>query len=195
MHDFTTPQIAARQAGRVGRGLFVHVDALDFDDVTPHPVGVFTGVGVIQIEGRTYIGSSLVSVSALDMVADASIPGLTVTLSGIPPETVALVRGSQIEQRPIRLDFGIYDVSTGALIDGLIPRFRGVIDDAAIDTPAAGGQATITLTCESTSRAMTLRRYDTRSDESCKARHPGDRLYAYTNVQRKRVYFGGAAPE
>lgn len=195
MLNLTTEQRAVVGKPHVMRRVFVHCDAIDLDGVTPYPVGFFDDVGTVLVEGRTYYGSALVSVSSLSAVGDLSIPGMAVTLSGLPPEVAALVRGSTVGQRPIRVDIGIYDTETHALIGGLVPRFVGFVDDVEINTPEAGGQSTVVLTCESVSRALTIRRHETRSEASEKQRDAADTLYRYTNVQRaKPIYFGKSAP-
>jgi len=95
----------------------------------------------------------------------------------------------------VELKTGLFDPETRELIGPLIPRFKGRIDDAEIVTPEEGGDATIVLTCESTSRVLTLRRHDTRAQGPAHQRDPNDDLYRYTALQREKpIYFGRKAP-
>lgn len=196
MLALTTEQQAALAARHVMRRLFIYCDALALDGVTPAPVGFWDDVGTVTVEGRTYVGSgTVISVGSLSFVGDMSIPGLSVTISGIDPTAALLVRGETVGQRAIELKVGIFDVDTRDIIGDLVPRFIGKVDDIEIQTPQAGGNSTIVLTCESTSRALTISRYDTRSDACQRLRDPSDGFYSYASLQRdKPVYFGRRGP-
>ncbi|ODA67678.1 hypothetical protein A7A08_01713 [Methyloligella halotolerans] len=192
MLDLSTAQRAALASGQVKRALFLWCDALDPDTGGPAPAGFWTGKGSVEIGGRTYYGSgALIKPEAISAVSDMSIQGMKVTLSGLDPETNALVRGSTVGQRPIELHTGIFDPRTHELIGDLIPRFVGIVDDAEIVTPEAGGTGGNALTCESHARALTISRTDTRSSASQHQRDPNDDFYKYTSAQRgKPIYFG-----
>lgn len=200
MLTLTTAQQNALATRHVERRIFVWCNALDPDDGSPAPQGFWNDVGTVEHNGRTYVGSgSLVQVQSLSASADMSIPGMRVTLSGLPPEVAVLVRGSTVGQRPLEVHVGIFDVDTNTLIgepdEELISRFVGVVDDIEINTPEAGGAATVVLTCESTSRALTIQRTGTRSDGTQHERDPDDDIYRYTNLQSERpVYFGRQGP-
>jgi hypothetical protein len=200
MLALTLDQQTALEKRHVMRRLFIWCNALDPDTLAAAPVGFWDDVGVVQVTvdggARTYYGSgTVVQVGSLSAVGDMTIPGLSITISGIPIETAVLVRGSTVAQRPIELHVGIFDVATRALIGELVPRFKGVVDDVEIRTPAASGVSDIVLTCESVSRALTIQRYDTRSLESAKLRDAGDLFYKYTSLQReKAIYFGRKGP-
>lgn len=193
MIALTGPQQAALALGHVQRRIFVWCNALTSGGA-PDPVGFWNDVGTVVHGGRTYHGSgSLVQVQALASSSDMSIPGLRVVLSGLPPEVAVLVRGSIVGQRPIEVLVGIFDVANHALIGGLVPRFIGVVDDVEITTPAAGGDATVSLTCESTSRALTISRTGTRSNSTQHERDATDDFYQYTSlIRERRVLFGRA---
>ncbi|MEX2480192.1 MAG: hypothetical protein WD928_04955 [Gammaproteobacteria bacterium] len=195
MITLTTAQQEALARRHVERRIFVWCDALD-DMGDPDPAGFWNDVGTVEINGRTYVGSGpLVKVATLSASTDMTIPGLRVTLSGLPAEVAALVRGSTVGQRPLEVHVGIFDVDTNTLIPPLIPRFVGVVDDIDITTPEAGGESTVVLTCESTSRALTISRTGTRSDATQHERDPDDDIYRHTNLQSERpVYFGRKGP-
>lgn len=195
MHTLTNDQVAALNARSGMRRWFIWCDALDGAG-DPAPAGFWDDVGNVIVESRTYYGSgTVISIGDMEAVSDLSIPGLTVTMSGLESASINAVRGNILAQRPITVYLGIYDVSSRALIPPLIPCFVGVVDDIEIITPEEGGTTSIVLTCESASRALTIGRTGTRSPATCKERNPSDKFYDYTAGQAERVlYFGRATP-
>ncbi len=197
MISLTSAQQDAISRGHVMRRLFVWCDALDPSTGAPSPAGFWNDVGTVTVSGRAYHGSgTLIEIEPLAGKSDLTIPGLRITISGLAPETASLVRGSTVAQRPIEVHMGIFDTADERLLPPLVPRFVGKIDDVEIRTPAAGGESTVMLICESTSRALRIRRTGTRSEATQRERHPTDLFYRYTNVQREKpVYFGRKAPK
>lgn len=196
MLALTTEQREALEKRHVMRRLFNWCEAKDTDTGDPAPAGFWDDVGDIEYFGRTYHGSgNLVQVATLAATGDLTIPGLSIAMSGIASEAAALVRGETVGQAPISVKIGIFDVDTHTLIEPLLPFFDGKVDDVKITTPETGGASTIELICESTSRALTIERTDTRSDASCRALHSADAFYSDAGVQRdKPLYFGRTAP-
>lgn len=192
----TGAQQTALGKRHVMRRIFIWCDALDPDTGLSDPAGFWNDVGTVEVDGRTYVGSgALIGVASLSLPSDFTIPGLSITLSGLDPSVAALVRGSTVGQRPIEVHVGIFDTETRQLIGDLVPRFVGFVDDVEIRTPEAGGQSTVILTCESTSRALTIRRTGTRSDATQHERDSSDDFYRYTGLQRnKPIYFGRPDP-
>jgi hypothetical protein len=191
MLNLTSDQQTALQQRSVMRRFFIWCDAVDLDG-SPDPAGFWDDVGTIDLDARTYYGSgALIQISSLSAKSDMSIPGLVVTLSGILLEANDIVRARRLGQCPIEVSMGIFDPSDHALIGPLIPRFVGKIDDIEITTPQAGGKNTITMTCESSSRALTIKRTETRSQASLSQRLSNDGFYNYTAGQAvKTLYFG-----
>jgi len=195
MLSLTVAQVAALQSRQVKRRVFVWCDAVGLDGFTPASAGFWDDVGNITIGGRTYFGSgNLIQVATLSAKSDMTIPGLTIMLSAIETEGVALVRGYQLAQRPISVSIGIYDMATDTVLAPLILRFIGVVDGIEIQTPESGGTSSITLSCESVARALTIKRTETRSPSSLNVRNPGDAFYDYTGGQSQQaLYFGRGA--
>jgi hypothetical protein len=191
MLNLTAGQTTALQARSAVRRLFLWVDALTTGGAAA-PVGFWDDIGTIVANSRTYYGSgSLISFADLNQVADMSIPGMKVTVSGLNPDVALLVRGEVISQRPVEIDIGIFDENTRVLVGSLVPHFRGKIDNCHILRAKDGGPATIELTCESIARALTNTRGESRSQSSSKERSPTDTFYKYTSAQRgRRVFFG-----
>lgn len=198
MRSLTPEQLEALAKRSVMRRTFVWCDAKNPDTGEDDPAGFWDDVGVVTVadDGKTYNGSgTLVSIGTLSAKSDLSIPGLSVTINGIAPESAALVRGSSVGQAPISASIGIFDVDTHALISPLSPFFVGWIDDVDILTPPAGDQSTITLTCESTSRALTIKSTNTRSPATLHLRNPDDKFFDYTAaISEQPLYFGRKGP-
>lgn len=195
MPDLSEAQIAALAEGRVMRRLFFWCDALDLDG-NPDPVGLWDDIGPITVGGKTYQGSgTLGAVDSISAQSDLSITPLVLTLSGISSKVASLVRGSMVAQRPMSLSIGIYDPTTQELIGSLVTAFKGFADDIDIKTPKSGGTATITLTCESTSRESTISSTDTRSHDSQKKRLSSDDFFKYAEATKQRpIFFGRKEP-
>lgn len=191
MLALTSEQQEALAQRVVMRRDFIWCVARDPDTGDPVPVGFWNDIGTVEIAGRTYVGSGpIIQIGTLSAKGDASIPGLTVTLSGLKAEVAALIRGEVVGQAPIEVLLGIFDVESRLIIPPLIPRFSGFIDDIDINTDP-GGAATVVLTCESTSRALTRKSTVTRSDASSRPRDPNDGFYKYTGAQRTKPLFFG----
>lgn len=185
--DLTVNQIAALASGRVMRRMFIYFSA--------HSVGFWDDIGDVELNGRIYHGSgSVIQIGSVAAKGDMTIPGIQIILSGVDTTSVGLVRGEEIAQTPVEVSVGIFNPSTHAVIDSLVPIFTGFVDNCEIETPASGGDSSITFTCESTSRALTAARTSTRSHATEIERDPTDTFYLDTGAQRKPVYFGRKAP-
>lgn len=195
MDDLTVDQRAAAAARIVKRRLFIWCEAFDLDTGDPDPLGLWDDVGVVEYLGRTYYGSGTVAkVSSVAARGDLTIPGITITLSGIAIETVDLVKARGVQQAPISVKIGIWNWQTQQLLPPLRRFFTGKVDDVKINTPEGGGASTIDFICESTSRMLTVSRTDTRSSASARLRHADDAIYDFSGAQRdKPLYFGRVA--
>lgn len=192
----TTEQQNALLRRNVMRRFFIWCEARDPDTGLPDPGGFWDDIGNIEVSGKVYHGSgSVVQLATLSAGSGLEIAAMEVTLNGLDTQGVAMVRGKALSQAPITISLGIFDVDTRSLIGALVPRFVGFVDTIEINTPESSGTSNIRLVCESTSRAMTVQRSDTRSSPSQKQRAPHDLFYDYTGLQRdKPLYFGQATP-
>lgn len=196
MLTLTAGQLAALAAGKCVRRTFIWAEPRDPSSPGIDAVGFWDDVGNIMVSSRVYVGSgTLARVETLSAKSDVTIPNLVVTFSGISTDVINAVRGNEISQARIEVSLGIFDPTTRALEGSLIPRFVGVIDSAEIRTPAAGNTSDIIFTCESISRALTIRNTQTRSGPQQKQRSATDLFYDYTGAQRERtIYFGRRDP-
>jgi hypothetical protein len=191
MLTLTSDQITALGKRQLKRRIFIWAETRTSDG-DPDPVGFWDDVGNISYLGRTYNGSgNIVQVASLSAVGDLTIPALSITISGIADSALRMIRDTVIEQAPIFVYIGLFDVVNKVLLEPLLPHFQGVIDDCQVTTAETGGLSQAVLTCESASRALTNLDTDTRSDASCKAREVNDGFYQWTGVQYgKPLYFG-----
>lgn len=191
MLALTNDQRTALAQRHVMRRFFIWFDALD-ENGDPDPVGFWDDVGTVELDSRVYTGSgNVISVETLNATGDLSIPGLKIVLSNIETAALSLVRGYTIAQRPVTVSLGIYNITTRALITPIYTFFRGFVDDIDVDIPKSGERSSVTLICESVSRALTVKSVDTRSAASCARRAPADKFYDWTAGQADRViYFG-----
>lgn len=196
MLALTTEQSDALAANQVMRRHFIWCDARDPDTGDPDPAGFWNDVGNVEIDGKIYNGSgTVVQIATLSAKGDLTIPGLSVTLSGVDVHPNVLARGRAISQAPIRVDIGLFNPTTRAILLPLFPLFVGFLDDCKVPTPEAGGNSTIEFICESTSRSLTTQRTGTRSSSTQQARAPTDNIYQYTAMQvDKPIYFGRKSP-
>lgn len=196
MRDFAGSVLTALAQRHLKRRLFIWCEARNATTGDPEPVGFWDDIGNVEVNGRTYFGSGhVVKVDKIAAKSSLTIPSLTITFSGLAPEAIAVVRENAISQAPIEVLLGIFDVDTGALLDTLYLLFKGFVDSVTVETPEAGGLSNIIFTCESISRALTIKSTETRSPSSQEERDPDDRFYEYTGSQRERtLYFGGRDP-
>lgn len=198
MRALTSGQIEALASRSVMRRLFVWVEPKDMATGDPAPVGFWDDVGSVQLagDGRTFHGSgTLRDVSALSFASNYTVPGMVVVLGGLQDAVNETVRTYRMAQAPIEVMIGIFDIALHALIDDPVTIFRGYVDDVAVKTPAAGGVATIELTCESMSRQLTVSRPGTRSPALQRARLASDGFYDVVAQQpEQRLYFGSKGP-
>lgn len=195
MLTLTNDQRTALGKRHLMRRVFIWCDAVD-ENGDPDPAGFWDDVGDIEHNGRTYAGSGIVvRIEKIAAKSDLTIPGMRISLCGLDDEAIDLVRARLRGQEPITVHVGLFDVADRTLIGSLVPVFVGYIDDIEFPTPAAGEDSIIDLICESTSRALTVKSTDTRSDPTLKRRRSTDIFYKYTGIQREKpIYFGRAAP-
>lgn len=196
MLALTSEQSAALAARAVVRRFFVWIEPRNLITGEVEPVGFWDDAGVVEHEGRTFIGNgTLAGVSSLAGTSQLSIPGLSVTLVGTSEAVNATIRGYDGAQAAIEVSLGLFDPASRALVGGLIKRFVGFIDEIDVKTPAAGEAGAIVLTCESTSRQLTIKRTGTRSQATQQERSEADAFYDYTAAQSQQpLYFGRKGP-
>lgn len=195
MPTLTLAQQNAVASDRIVRRDFFWVAARDPDTDVDAPVGFWTDVGTVVVDGRTYYPGGVLGAGAVSYTSDGSIPALVIVLNGVSDAVRDLIRGETVAQVAITHSIGLFNPRTQELIGPLIQLFQGRIDDIDIKTAEEGGTSEIRLTCESEMRALTIKRYETRSQSSQAARDPDDDFFKYTDViGQQKLYFGRRAP-
>ncbi len=148
------------------------------------PVRFWTGIGNRTLEGNTYIGAgSLITIGDLEEVGDLSAKSVTITLSGLTQEIVALALVEPYQRRLCRIMLGAVGSSD------VIEMFSGKMNTMTIEDAPEG--ATVNLTLES--RLVELGRARPRryNHESHIARYPGDMFFSYVaDLQDRQIPWG-----
>jgi hypothetical protein len=155
------------------------------------PVYLWTGYGPIQWNGQTWTGiGTLGSVSPVGEGSTVEAKGLTVTLSGIDPTTLADVLGEFLLGAAMALSLGGFN--DGVLIADPIPAFVARMDQPTIDIDAK--TATLSINCESRLVDMDVavdRRY---TPEDQQRDWPGDLGMTFVPSIQEITIFWGQAP-
>jgi len=130
--------------------VFWAVDLL-FD--SPNQLYFWSGVGDLSLDGETYTGSGdLLQISDIRESSDIAAYGATLTLSGIPTNTVALAESEPYQGRKCLVKFGV--LAHGAHATDAFTVFSGEMDQMTINV----GPETSTIALEVESRLIDLRR-------------------------------------
>lgn len=154
-------------------------------------VRVFGGYGALEIEGEQYAG---LGDRAMAQVTGGAVGGseqnITLTLSGIDPEAMALFEADELKGASAVVYRMIFDGSGTEMLD-VRPYKRGRIDDVPIDE-VIGGPSTITAEVESAARGLGRNGGRMRSDADQRLIDPLDGFFKHTSYAgEKSIYFGG----
>jgi len=148
---------------------------------------LWNGYGELQFEGKTFLGGgNLLNVSEVEESSEIEAKGLTLRLSGLPTELIALTLQEPYQNRIARLFVGAIKP------DGTIESyelFAGRLD--VMDIEESGESASISVTVEN--RLIDLNRARIRrfTSEDQKSLFPGDRGFDYVNdLQDKPIEWG-----
>lgn len=177
------------------------------------PLYLWTGLGDLTVGDITYSGTgNMLQISQVTETADLRAAGATITLSGIPQETIALALKEPYQGRECRIKFGILDANknktlnedgTAVLLEDtsdldntlgepslLISLFTGYMDQMDIlEDPDA---ATIALKVENRLIDLQTRKTRRYSSEYQKLFFPNDKAFDYLNdLQTTVLKWGG----
>jgi hypothetical protein len=165
-------------------------------EISGEYIGFWNDVGEVEVDDVPYEGSgALVGISrAGGGVSDMSVPGLTVTLSGIARDVLATFFGETWHQKPMALDIGFLSPDTRELLAPLDRAFSGFMD-AAKRKGGAKKKATLEISCEDASWRLTRSFADVRSDANQRDRDPTDTFMKRLAVAaRSTVYYNQPSP-
>lgn len=177
--------LAARR-GRVARVL-VWIKAKNRSTGLAEPLGLWSGGDhqdfVIGGKARTYFGAG----AMIDMDPLTSDIGLTVrryvlNLSPIVPEVQQIIRGYDPRLAAVQIHVADFDPDTHSLLASPVRVFKGWIDTVHISEPAPDGEASCEVALLSAAQALTRTLPRKRSDQTLRARAPGDAFRKYADI-------------
>lgn len=155
--------------------------------VVVEPIYLWTGIGQIEIDGITYTGAgNLLAISDISETSDISAQGVTLSLSGIPSNLLALALTVPYTGRLCKIKFGLMasPIVTTTLFIGYMDQMN-IVDGA--DT------ANITLMVESKLIDLDRPRTQRYTSENQKARFAGDLAFDFvSDLQDKPLSWGRA---
>jgi hypothetical protein len=176
---------AAAQAATVRPALLAQVGSASGD------VLVWTGYGEIAWDGKTFQGvGTFGGISPATETTEMEATGLTLQLSGIPSELIAVAVGDMRQGLPAKLWLACFDAGM-AMIDEPVLIFSGLTDVPVIDE--GGDTASIGVTVES--RLIDLDRPRARryTPEDQHLDDPTDQGFDFVaGLQEKEFRFGRA---
>lgn len=179
-------------------------DAVVADTVLPYlivkigtaagDVNVWSGIGDLVFDSgggeETYIGvGDFGGISAPQETTELKASGLTLSLSGIPSNIIALALNSMRQGEPGRIWMGLFDTTTNLSIDSPVEIFSGQTDIVEIDE--TGETSTVSVAVES--RLIDLKRKRDRryTSEDQQREHPSDLGFDLVpSLQEEEVLFG-----
>ena len=152
-------------------------------------VNLWTGFGPLSWDGKTWQGGgNLLEVSQVQETTTTRAAGVSVSLSGIPSEMIALALGEHYQGRPARVWFGVLNESGALMADPMLV-FSGRMDVMNIDE--GGETSTIGVTVENRLIDLNRPREIRYTHEAQQALYPGDKGFEFVSaLQDKEVQWG-----
>lgn len=158
------------------------------------PIRVWGGYGEIEINGEIYDG---IGDAGLMSESGGALGGaeqnVTLSLSGVEPEVIAMFDAAALRRAPAVLHRLIFDSSGTILLHAAVFQ-RGVLDQIPVEeTP--GGTSTIKAMVETAARGLGRKGGRMRTDADqrlIKANDGGFKAVAYAG--QKNLYWGGKRP-
>lgn len=154
-------------------------------------VRLWSGTTSSDWDNKFWTGAgTLLGIGAIEETTSIVASGLTITLSGIPPDTVSDCISAAQQGLPGRVWVALM-TEGGAVVADPVLAFAGRLD---VPTIADGQDSAIaTITYESRLIDLTRPREWRYTDESQKALYPGDRGFEYVTVlQEQEITWGNA---
>lgn len=132
----------------------------------------------LDIDGDTYTGVGVLgAISAVEEAADLASTQLTLSLSGIPADTVAVALGENYQNRAVTIWEVPLDADTNLPVEDPIVLFRGRMDVMTVKRDAGGARVELTVTNRLVDWERPRRILF--SDEQQQRAHPGDTSFRY----------------
>lgn len=158
------------------------------------PIRLWSGYGVLTFDGRSF---DPVGDHALAQVSGGSLGGaaqnVTLTLSGIDDEALALLDVSEVMQAPAVLWRLIFSGDGNSLLDAHVYQ-RGSLDTLPVED-IVGGTSTIRAIIETAARGLGRKGGRMRSDADQRLIKPNDGFFKHVAyAAEKQLYWGGQRP-
>ena len=160
----------------------------DLGDVSAQVIDADTGL-VVSYDFKGV--GSLIAVDPIPMVSNLTVQEIEVTFSQLDDRINELLRVYDIRQAKVEIYRGEFDPETMQMVEPATSRFVGFIDGAPVETPAEGGEGSISIKCVSSAQELTRGNPDLRSHESQIARAVGDDFYRDVTSCGDLVIFWG----
>jgi len=169
----------------VRTALFVRIDVDEYRTAPDEPFGpvVLTMSDHnenFNIDSQLYVPlGNLLNITATNNELRASSAQVTVSISGIPNNSIAEIVNSKIKSAPVQIYRGYFDPQTNQLIGDILGLFRGFVNNYSLqedyDVDARTASNTVVLQCASTIDILS-RKYSGRktNPESQKKYFPTD---------------------
>lgn len=186
---------AALEAGEAVAGTAVEVLASDA------PFRVWSGEGALEIDGETFLGvGDRGAATSSPSAQGGAANGLTLELSGVDPDTAALVDSAPLVDAPVTLWRLVFNAA-GTVLLGAFAGARGRADGLTREEVPADpiarepGRSTLKLQVEGSARGLGRRGGRMRSDADQRLIDPNDGAFKHVayaaNVE---LAWGGKAP-
>lgn len=182
--DLTSEVLAALAPGsRPREALFLQ------GDFASGILRLWTGLGPIDWDGHTWAGAGdLVAISPIEETNTVTASGVTVSLSGVGTDQVALAIDEARQGAPGHIWLALLD-DAGQIIPNPIYLFGGQLDVPQIDD--TGDTCRISITYESQLIDLQRPRVRRYTHEDQQITHPGDRGFEFvTTIQTREVQWG-----
>lgn len=160
----------------------------DVGDVSAQVIDAETGL----VTSYDFSGvGSLIGIDPIPMVSNLTVQEVEVAFSQLDDRINELLRVYDIGQAAVEIYRGEFDPVTMRMVEPATSRFVGFVDGAPVETPAEGGEGSISIKCVSSAQELTRGNPDMRSHESQQVRAPGDDFYQDVTSCADLVIFWG----
>lgn len=158
------------------------------------PIRLWSGYGQVTLDGHVFNG---IGDAGIAQVANGALGGaaqnVTLGLSGVAPEAVALLDASEVRRAPAALYRLIFDGSGTQLLDYHVFT-RGRLDPLVIEE-VIGGAASIATSIESAARGLGRKGGRMRTDADQRLVKANDGFFKNVAFAgQKTLYWGGKRP-
>ena len=144
---------------------------------------MFTGPGAVTHEGVEYLGGgNALTIGEASSSVGAEKGGLSIGLSGVSGEVIALAENEDFQRRRVTVLLGVFD-QAGALVDADV-FFDGLAD--TLDTDDDPENPTVSLACEQRALDLGRARPFRYTPEDQKARFADDEFFDLVQVIQTR---------